>query len=362
MISFISFDFKEPHSEILCKRSFECIENIFKENEHIHSISNEEIDKIILNIVNNIIQILKKRYDNLMMEHVIKYHKSENKYLFNFLIDDLLYNIFSEIFFDIKDQIIIDKIIILFNELLSKENESEYKNINKDYIYELIKINEGLEISIINFIINNLFLKSFFVNEELRNKILSIIIYDTNIDNNKLIYKSFCIDNLNIKSLFEICKIKSKEEIKKEFEEILNKYKNIEKNENNFVDKYYEVRINLGKKSIPLLIKKSKEEMKKYLNEIKNNKIVNNNEEEKIKNILINLKELNYIYNEQDEKTYENHIMKECLKSKKGHLFILHFILSEFIHVTKNNDIINIIKDIFKLISEEMGIKTDDED
>ena len=38
--------------------------------------------------------------------------------------------------------------------------------------------------------------------------------------------------------------------------------------------------------------------MKKYLNEIKNNKIVNNNEEEKIKNILINLKELNYIYNE----------------------------------------------------------------
>ena len=102
--------------------------------------------------------------------------------------------------------------------------------------------------------------------------------------------------------------------------------------------------------------------MKKYLNEIKNNKIVNNNEEEKIKNILINLKELNYIYNEQDEKMYENHIMKECLKSKKGHLFILHFILSEFIHVTKNNDIINIIKDIFKLISEEMGIKTDDED
>ena len=361
MISFISFDLKEPHSEILCKRSFECIENIFKENEHIHSISNEEIDKIILNIVNNIIQILKKRYDNGMMEHIIKYHKNENKYIFNFLIDDLLYNIFSEIFFDIKDQIIIDKIIILFNELLSKEDESEYKNINKEYIYELTKINEDLEISIINFIINNLFLKSFFVNEELHNKILSIIIYDTNIDKNKLIYKSFCIDNLNIKSLFEICKIKSKEEIKKEFEGILNKYKNIEKNENNYVDKYFEVRINLGKKSIPLLIKKSKEEMKKYLNEIKNNKIVNNNEEEKIKNILINLKELNYIYNEQDEKSYENHIMKECLKSKKGHLFILHFILSEFIHVTKNNDIINIIKDIFKLISEEMGIKTDED-
>ena len=60
MISFISFDLKEPHTEILCKRSFECIENIFKENEYIHLISNEEIAKIILNIVNSIIQILKK--------------------------------------------------------------------------------------------------------------------------------------------------------------------------------------------------------------------------------------------------------------------------------------------------------------
>ena len=39
---------------------------------------------------------------------------------------------------------------------------------------------------------------------------------------------------------------------------------------------------------------------------------------------------------------------------------MLHFILSEFIHVTNNNDIINIIKDIFKVISEELGINVDD--
>ena len=38
----------------------------------------------------------------------------------------------------------------------------------------------------------------------------------------------------------------------------------------------------------------------------------------------------------------------------------MHFIFSEFIHLTKNKDIINIIKDIFKMISEELGIKTNE--
>ena len=362
MISFISFDLKEPHTEILCKRSLECIESIFNSNEHIHDISNEDMAKIILNIVNSIIQIFKKRNDNEILSHVIKYHKKEDKYIFNFLIDKLLETIFSKIFFDIKDQIILDKLIILFNEILNKENEN--KNINKEYQNELNQINEDLEITVINFIINDLFLKSFFINEELKNKILSIIICDkleVNA-NNKIIYNSFCIDNFNIKSLFEICKIKSKEEIKKDFDEIINNHKNSINiaNNVNYVENYFDIRINLVKKSIPLLIEKSKKAMKKYLNQIKNNEIISENEEEKIKNILVGLKELNYISNEYDEKFYENHIMKECLKSKKGHLFILHFILSEFIQITKNNDIINIIKDIFKIISEELGLKTNE--
>ena len=69
---------------------------------------------------------------------------------------------------------------------------------------------------------------------------------------------------------------------------------------------------------------------------------------------------MNYIYNKEDEEIYTNHIMKECLKSQKGHLFMLHLILTEFIQVTNNKDIINIIKDIFKVISDELGIKNDE--
>ena len=362
MISFISFELENPHSEILCKRSIECIENIINKNENIHSISNEEIAKIILNIINMIIQILNKRYDNQILEEIIKYRKKENKYIFNFLIDKLLYNIIDQIFFDIKDMIIIDKLIILFNELMSNENKEQLKNIDNKYMDELIKISEDMEISIINFIVNNLFIKSFFIQKEMGNKILSIILYDkTELkEEDKIKYKSFTIENLNINSLFEICKIKEKEEIKNEFNEIIKNNKNLDNNSNNYIEKYMEIRINIAKKCIPLLIKKCEKEMKNYLNKINNKETININEEEKIKNILINLKELNYICNEEDEKFYQNHIMKECLKSQKGHLFMLHFTLSNFIHVINNNEIISIIKDIFKIISGELGIKNDD--
>ena len=354
LISFISFELKNPHSEILCKRSIECIEIIFNNNENIHIISNEEIAKIILNIINKSIEILKKRYDNTVLEHLIKFHKNDNKYIFNFLIDKLLYNIFDSIFLDIKDQIIIDKLIILFNEILNNENKNKDKDINYQNIIEFIKINENLEISIINFIINNLFIKSYLLKEDIHDKILSLLLYDksTKEKNNN----SFSINDLNIKSLFEICKSKSKEEIKNE---IIKNNKNKDSNYDNYIEKYLEMRNNITKNCIPLLIKKSKEEMKNYLNKIKEKKEIEI-EEEKIKYILINLKELNYIYNKEDEEIYTNHIMKECLKSQKGHLFMLHLILTEFIQVTNNKDIINIIKDIFKVISDELGIKNDE--
>jgi hypothetical protein len=354
LISFISFELKNPHSEILCKRSIECIEIIFNNNENIHIISNEEIAKIILNIINKSIEILQKRYDNTVLEHLIKFHKNDNKYIFNFLIDKLLYNIFDSIFLDIKDQIIIDKLIILFNEILNNENKNKDKDINDQNIIEFIKINENLEISIINFIINNLFIKSYLLKEDIHDKILSLLLYDksTKEKNNN----SLSINDLNIKSLFEICKSKSKEEIKNE---IIKKNKNKDSNYDNYIEKYLEMRNNITKNCIPLLIKKSKEEMKNYLNKIKEKKEIEI-EEEKIKNILINLKELNYIYNKEDEKIYTNHIMKECLKCQKGHLFMLHLILTEFIQVTNNKDIINIIKDIFKVISDELGIKNDE--
>ena len=120
-------------------------------------------------------------------------------------------------------------------------------------------------------------------------------------------------------------------------------------------EKYIETKTNIAKKSMPILLKKCKEEMKNYLESVKE-KNVNENKKQKIKYILQNLKSLDYIHNEDDEKNCNNPIMKECLKSKKGHLFMMHLILGELITV-KDSDIRNIIKDIFKVISQEIGLK-----
>ena len=360
LISFISFDLQKPHSEILCRRSLESIGIIFT-NENIHLISNEEMSKIILSTVNMIVPIIKTRSVNDIVAYMIKNKKEEEKYLWNYLVDKFLNNILQPIIFDIKDIIIMDKLIILFNELLA-QNQNIFQNINSENINELNKICQEMETSIINFIINNLFPKSFFMKEELQEKILSLIEIDSSkIKNENKICSSFPINKLSLNSLFDICKFKPKEDIINDFNNtslylkehnILN---NINKQNEKMAEKYIEAKTNIAKKSMPILLKKCKEELKNYLKNIENGN-ENDNNKEKIKYILQNLRNLDYIYNEEDEKNCNNKIMKECLKSKKGHLFMMHLILGELITV-KDSDITNIIKDIFKVISQEIGLK-----
>ena len=361
LISFISFDLEKPHTEILSRRSVEAIGKIFI-NQNIHLISSEELSKIILNIINMIVPIIKGRQNHDIVKYMIKTKKEGETFIWNYLINSFLYNILDPILFDIKDQIIIDKLIVLFNEFLN-ENQNINKNLDKAYINEIYKANQEIETSIILFIINNLFQKSLFMEKESQNKILSLIQIESSEKNQNNKYISFFpINNLQINSLFKICGIKPKEEITKDLEKIksyLNKYnnKNININNQNILEKYINERINISKKSMPLLLKKCKEEMKQYIEKIKEEDESEYNKE-RIIYILENIKDLDYIYNEEDDKKYNNPIMKECLKSRKGHLFKLHNILGEFISV-KDNDIRKIIQEIFKQISEEIGLNKD---
>jgi hypothetical protein len=84
---------------------------------------------------------------------------------------------------------------------------------------------------------------------------------------------------------------------------------------------------------------------------------------EDIKYVLEKLKNLeiypNYTHFEEDLKSLQNdniNMMDLIIKNKKSHLFSLLPLLSEFI-TTKENDIKLIIKDIFKIISFEIGVK-----
>ncbi len=64
-------------------------------------------------------------------------------------------------------------------------------------------------------------------------------------------------------------------------------------------------------------------------------------------------------YNHFDGNELQNDnisMMDIIMKNKKSHLFSLLPLLSEFI-TTKENDVKLIIKDIFRLITSEIGIK-----
>ena len=357
LISLILFDLEKPHSETLCKRSIQSIGVIFT-NHNIHLIQSEELSKIILSTINMIVPIIKGRSNNEIVAYMIKNKKDDDAFIWNYLIENFLNKILEPIIFDIKDEIIIDKLVILFNEFL-EQNQIIFENVNKNYINEVIKICQEMETCVIDFIVNKLFLKSFFMKEELQKTILSLI--DLNISkvkDKKAKNASFSFYKLSLNSLFDICTFKPKENIKNDFKDICSDLSKLNKtisiNDDKMTEKYIEAKTNIAKKCMPLLLKKCKEEMKKYL-ETQKEEDKDGHKKEKIKYILKNLKDLDYIYNEEDEKNYNNHIMKECLKSKKGHLFMMHKILGEFIGV-KDDDIINIIKDLFKIISEEFGL------
>ena len=86
---------------------------------------------------------------------------------------------------------------------------------------------------------------------------------------------------------------------------------------------------------------------------------------EDIKYVLDKLKNLelypNYLNFEEDPNygkitNGDTNMMDIIVKSKKSHIFQLLPLLSDFI-VTKENDLKLIIKEIFKIISGEIGIK-----
>ena len=75
---------------------------------------------------------------------------------------------------------------------------------------------------------------------------------------------------------------------------------------------------------------------------------------EKMKNLEIYPNYLNL--DEGENYQILNNVMEIVMKNKKSHLFSLLPFLSEFI-TTREHDIKIIIKDIFKIITQEIGIK-----
>ena len=254
------------------------------------------------------------------------------------------------------------KVIIEAYDMIFRQRESVFKNLKKSHKELLSNSSSEMKISIINFIVNVLLPNSLHIPKEMQIRLLILLDIGSSLENesNNEFSGSVTssISKVCISNLFELCKFKTPEILKREI------------NVQNFnPDDYVKIKEKIAKMCTPILIKRCKEILKKFLaDEIKSGSMpLSRSRLEDIKYVLDKLKKLEIYpdYNKIEEikgKNKDNKIENEpeltefILKKKKSHLISLLPLLSEFI-TTKENEIKILVKDIFKIISSELGIK-----
>ena len=253
------------------------------------------------------------------------------------------------------------KTLIEAYDMIFRQRESVFKNLKKTHKEWVSNSSSEMKISIINFIVNVLLPNSLHIQKEMQIRLLilldigSSLEYESRNESSGSVTSS--ISKVCISNLFELCKFKTPEILKREI------------NDKNFnPDDYVKIKEKIAKMCTPILIKRCKEILKKFLaDEIKSGSMpLSRSRLEDIKYVLDKLKKLEIYpeYNKIDEMSgnkeiqyeKEQEIMNYILKKKKSHLISLLPLLSEFI-TTKENEIKILVKDIFKIISSELGIK-----
>jgi hypothetical protein len=254
------------------------------------------------------------------------------------------------------------KVLIEAYDMIFRQRESVFKNLKKTHKEWVSNSSSEMKISIINFIVNVLLPNSLHIQKEMQIRLLILIDIGSSLEyesrNESSGSVTSSISKVCISNLFELCKFKTPEILKREI------------NDKNFnAEDYVKIKEKIAKMCTPILIKRCKEILKKFLaDEIKSGSMpLSRSRLEDIKYVLDKLKKLEIYpeYNKIDEMggsnknvkyENENEIMNYILKKKKSHLISLLPLLSEFI-TTKENEIKILVKDIFKIISSELGIK-----
>ena len=224
-----------------------------------------------------------------------------------------------------------------------------------------------MEIDIIQFIVNILLPHSLYINKELQMKLLNLLDMGSNFNynSNNTSYNSSngnnnvtsSISKVCISNLFELCRYKNKDDLIKE----------LNSNNNNSItnNDYVNIKIKIAKMCTPILIKRCKEILKKYMeDEIKSGSMpLSRSRLEDCKFVLEKLKDLEIFPNDENEDNIKennnnnNDDIKVLInKKRKSHLINLLPLLSDFI-TTKENEIKIIVKEMFKIIAEQLGIK-----
>ena len=249
--------------------------------------------------------------------------------------------------------------------MIIRQRDSLFKNMKKSHKELVSKSSSEMKISIINFIVNILLPNSLHISKQMQIRLLILLDIGSSLESESNNESSgsvaSSISKVCISNLFELCRFKTPEVLKREI------------NVQNFnPDDYVKIKEKIAKMCTPILIKRCKEILKKFLSdEIKSGAMpLSRSRLEDIKYVLDKLKKLEIYpdYNKiedmkekkDENKIEENNEQQEIigfiLKKKKSHLISLLPLLSEFI-TTKENEIKILVKDIFKIISNELGIK-----
>ena len=372
LLSLIKYDENNKHSIAISDRCMKTLGITFSKNSLVHEMDKNKKEKNFEEILNKTIEFYKIKKNKELMNEIIKKTKMKGDYLaLENTIKYFLDNICKNILIDINDENtwnkLLDYLVNNFKELKEenkilnnneigiegnsndkKENNIEDQEINN----KIYLINLEIEKSIINFVINTLLPLSGFISNNIQKKILTLIeIDEANEDNNKNENKLFSIKEMSIDKLFIVCNFKGDKETENE----LIKQSKIENIENEKVKEYLDLKKKLTKMFLPILLKTCKEKLKKFIEKP--------NEEDKNKDeiikILVGLRDLDTSckeLNDINEKAAQNEIMKNCLNSKKGHLFLLHKQFNDLIF-SKNEDVKKLIHEIFEVICKEIGLE-----
>ena len=387
----MNLDLKNPHSDVIYKRSFESFHSLINRmiNDKKGSAINKEENDIIYKYIDKIKIFMSLRNSNENISFLynlncdknnIKNEINFNKYLESFLkiINDICMNFFKikedknnsnqkEINEIINNESEIFLLILDLFEMMFKQSISGYKSIDK--LYHSIIVNDiyqSMDITSSNFILNKLLFYIILslgnmkekndIYEKVTKKLIHLIkiISDVFYDNNNNNYGDNSFISLNqffINELFKLCKLKTKEEIIN----LISNY-NIKTDKEKFIPNY----MNISKILTNLLIKKVIDILKKYREDEKKSgdMPLNRGRIIEIISLLTNVKELEVypdfnmlekdeIHNNKNEFMIVNDMIA---KSKKTHLFYIQPILNDFIY-SKENSIKGLVKDIFNEIA-----------
>ena len=346
LLKAISYIKEDKHSIAISSQSISSIGNILLQNKNlIDNFEEEKIKNLVIYCKNQIEEFYSLKNDKAILEEMLKHNnKKKDKFVWEKMIENFNDLILKATIHKIKDEKLWEEIINyyikLYQDLDKEENEINTDNIELNN--SIIKSNKEIKKNIINLIMNILLPNSGNISPNIQQQILNLFDVGDNKEDKEENKKLLSLDHMSTDNLFNICNFQREEDL-------LKLYNKPEEKES--INKYVEIKKDISKKFLPILFNNCQKEINNYI-ECEKNGNENNELKEKLMIILDGLKNLDSFCAELDCINKENEIIVNCVKNKKGHLFILQKYFNKLLFV-KDEGVKKKLFDIYEEITKQ---------